>query len=171
MSTRRGFPGEEGRPGKPGEEGKDTGEGGRGGEGGEGGVGGAGAPQGPGGGGGEGGVGGRGARGATGPRGVQGPAGDQPRLRWAPAVGYVLLALVLGFLIFRVQTTCVDSRGDRALRNQWARVEQIIVGSQQRKPGQPGYIKPSDAGKLFAQSYRDAIREAGPAPDCRGLLP
>jgi len=170
MSQGRGFPGEEGRPGKPGEEGKDTGEGGRGGEGGEGGVGGAGAPQGPGGGGGEGGVGGRGARGATGPRGVQGPAGDQPRLRWAPAVGYVLLALVLGFLIFRVQTTCVDSRGDAAIRHQWQRVA-ALIDAQSLKPGQSGYMTPEQLRKGFLDSYRQAIEEAGPAPDCRGLFP
>jgi hypothetical protein len=103
VTQHRGSPGEEGHPGKPGEEGKDTGEGGRGGEGGEGGAGGPGAPQGPGGGGGEGGVGGRGARGATGPAGARGPAGPQPRLRWTPAIGYVLLALVLGFLIYQGQ--------------------------------------------------------------------
>jgi hypothetical protein len=104
--SQRGLPGEEGQPGKPGEEGHDSGEGGRGGEGGEGGVGGAGAPQGPGGGGGEGGSGGPGARGARGPAGERGPVGadgTQPKLRWAPAVGYILLAVVLGFLIFRTQ--------------------------------------------------------------------
>jgi hypothetical protein len=110
MTGRRGLPGEEGHPGKPGEKGKDTGEGGRGGEGGEGGVGGAGAPQGPGGGGGPGGVGGRGARGAQGPAGERGPAGNQPRLRWAPAVGYLLLALVLGFLIWRTHDLAQDNR-------------------------------------------------------------
>jgi hypothetical protein len=171
MTQHRGSPGEEGHPGKPGEEGKDTGEGGRGGEGGEGGAGGPGAPQGPGGGGGEGGVGGRGARGATGPAGARGPAGGQPKLRWSPAIGYVLLALVLGFLIFRVQTTCVDRNASVALRHQWTRVAEIIDATQNKKPGQPGYIPPQQAGKLFAQSYRDAIREAGPAPDCRGLFP
>jgi hypothetical protein len=110
MSQGRGFPGKEGQRGKPGEEGKDTGEGGRGGEGGEGGVGGAGAPQGPGGGGGEGGIGGRGARGAQGPPGERGADGGQPKLRWTPAVGYVLLAVVLGFLIFRIQDLGHDNR-------------------------------------------------------------
>jgi hypothetical protein len=113
MSTRRGFPGEEGQPGKPGEAGKDTGEGGRGGEGGEGGIGGAGAPQGPGGGGGVGGEGGRGARGATGPQGARGPTGAdgvQPKLRWAPAFGYLLLAVVLGFLIWRTADLANDNR-------------------------------------------------------------
>jgi hypothetical protein len=96
---RPGLPGEPGEPGHGGEPGRKTGEGGRGGEGGLGGRGGAGAPQGPGGGGGLGGEGGRGARGATGPPGARGPQGPQPRLRWAPAIGYTLLALVLGFLI------------------------------------------------------------------------
>jgi hypothetical protein len=151
VSQHRGSPGEEGHPGKPGEEGKDTGEGGRGGEGG---------------------VGGRGARGATGPAGERGPQGIQPKLRWTPAIGYVLLALVLGFLIFRVQTTCVDRNASVALRHQWTRVAFIIEHTApQAKPGQPGYIKPEDAGRQFADSYREAIREAGPAPDCRGLFP
>jgi len=130
----------------------------------------------------------RGEQGAEGPRGAQGvegsrgtarglpgargPRGAPAPLRWAPAVGYVLLALVLGFLIFRVQTTCVDNRGDAAIRHQWARVASIIEHTApQAKPGDPGYIPPSKAGELFADSYRDAIREAGPAPDCRGLLP
>jgi len=98
-----GHPGEEGKPGQKGEPGRGR-EGGRGGEGGSGGRGGAGEPQGPGGGGGEGGEGGRGARGETGPAGERGPQGAQPKLRWAPAVGYVLLAVVLGFLIYQVQT-------------------------------------------------------------------
>jgi hypothetical protein len=166
----RGFPGEPGRPGQPGEEGKDSGEGGRGGEGGEGGVGGAGAPQGPGGGGGEGGVGGRGARGATGPPGERGADGAQPKLRWAPAAGYLLLAGVLLFLIFRVQTTCVDTAGDQAIRHQWARVYELIE-AQKLKPGQPGYLKPEQIRQEFADSYKQALDEAGQAPDCRGLLP
>ena len=159
-----GKPGEPGQPGQPGEEGR----GGGGGGGGAGGPGGEGEPRGAGGEGGPGGGGGRGAQGEAGPTG---PAGAQPKLRWMPVIGYLILAAVLSFLIFRVQTTCVDNRGDAALRHQWIRVEEIIVGSQERKPGEPGYIKPKDAGKLFAQSYRDAIKEAGPAPDCRGLLP
>jgi hypothetical protein len=97
----------------------------------------------------------------------------------------LLLAVVLGFLIWETQSlarenrrliaevasTCTDPKASAALRKQWTRVEAIIVGSQQRKPGQPGYIKPGDAGKLFADSYKQAIREAGPAPDCRDLLP
>jgi len=170
MSGFPGSPGEPGHPGKEGEPGRDTGEGGRGGEGGEGGVGGAGAPQGPGGEGGEGGVGGRGARGATGPQGARGPQGPRPKLRWAPAVGYVLLAAVLLFLIFRVQTTCVDTAGDQAIRHQWQRVYELIE-AQKLKPGQPGYLKPEQIRQRFADSYRQAIDEAGPAPDCRGLVP
>jgi hypothetical protein len=162
-----GFPGE---PGKEGEPGRVTGEGGRGGEGGVGGRGGGGDPEGPGGGGGEGGAGGRGATGATGPAGERGTAGAQPKLRWAPAVGYLLLALVLGFLIFRVQTTCVDSRGDAAIRHQWQRVA-ALIDAQSLKPGQPGYMTPEQLRKGFLDSYRQAIEEAGPAPDCRGLLP
>jgi hypothetical protein len=183
--TQRGFPGEEGQPGKPGEEGKDSGEGGRGGEGGEGGIGGAGAPQGPGGGGGEGGPGGQGARGATGPRGAPGPSGAdgvQPKLRWMPAVGYVLLALVLGFLIFRVQTTCVDTRGNMAVRSQWTRVAALIDAQDGGKvtPAVAAVVPrakvgdkltPEIARDAFVASYRLAIREAGPAPDCRGLAP
>ena len=39
--------------------------------------------------------------GTAGPPGARGPAGPAPRLRWAPAVGYILLALVLGFLVIR----------------------------------------------------------------------
>jgi hypothetical protein len=105
--TERGDPG---KPGHEGEEGKDTGEGGRGGEGGEGGKGGAGQPQGPGGGGGEGGGGGPGARGAQGPPGERGADGPQPRLRWAPAVGYVILALVLGFLIWQTQSLARENQ-------------------------------------------------------------
>jgi hypothetical protein len=105
-----GFPGEPGEAGKEGERGKDTGEGGRGGEGGLGGRGGAGAPQGPGGIGGEGGEGGRGARGETGPAGERGADGAQPKLRWTPAIGYVLLALVLGFLIWRTADLAGDNR-------------------------------------------------------------
>jgi hypothetical protein len=105
--TERGDPG---KPGHEGEEGKDTGEGGRGGEGGEGGKGGAGQPQGPGGGGGEGGGGGPGARGAQGPPGERGTDGAQPKLRWAPAVGYLLLALVLGFLGYSNRALATDNR-------------------------------------------------------------
>jgi hypothetical protein len=103
----RGQPGKPGEHGEPGEPGKESGEGGRGGGGGEGGEGGEGTPKGPGGEGGGGGIGGRGARGAQGP---PGPPGPQPKLRWAPAVGYVLLAVVLGFLIWRTQTLVIDNR-------------------------------------------------------------
>jgi hypothetical protein len=197
--SQRGFPGEQGQPGKPGEEGKDSGEGGRGGEGGEGGVGGAGAPQGPGGGGGEGGIGGRGARGATGPQGARGPTGAdgvQPKLRWAPAFGYLLLAVVLGFLIWRtsdlandnrrliaeVANTCTDPKASAALRHQWTRVADVIDAQQDGKvtPAIAEVVPNAKAGdKLtsdiardaFVASYRLAINEAGPAPDCRGLVP
>jgi type VI protein secretion system component VasK len=45
-----------------------------------------------------------------GPPGERGADGVQPKLRWAPAAGYVLLALVLGFLIFRTQNLVNDNR-------------------------------------------------------------
>jgi hypothetical protein len=102
-----GQAGKPGRHGSPGEPGKESGEGGRGGGGGEGGEGGEGTPKGPGGEGGGGGEGGEGARGAQGP---PGPPGPQPRLRWAPAVGYVLLALVLGFLFLSNRDLVNDNR-------------------------------------------------------------
>jgi hypothetical protein len=78
--TQYGRAGAEGHPGKPGEEGKETGEGGRGGKGGEGGT------------------------------GARGPAGARARLRWAPSVGYILLAVVLGFLIWRTTDLTYDNR-------------------------------------------------------------
>jgi hypothetical protein len=165
----RGDPGEPGHPGQPGEEGRGR-EGGPGGAGGAGGKGGAGEPEGAGGGGGVGGGGGKGAQGEQGPPGERGVDGTQPKLRWAPAIGYVLLALTLGFLIFRVQTTCVDHDASVALRHQWKRVAEIIEGTD-RKPGDPGYIPPETARDQFAESYRQALRDAGPAPDCRGLVP
>jgi hypothetical protein len=104
-----GQPGKPGERGSPGEPGKETGEGGRGGGGGVGGEGGEGTPKGPGGEGGGGGEGGRGAKGDRGPTGPAGAMGPQARFRWAPAIGYILLALVLGFLIFRTQALAHDN--------------------------------------------------------------
>jgi hypothetical protein len=183
MSSGQGLPGEPGHPGEQGETGKETGEGGRGGEGGLGGRGGAGAPQGPGGGGGVGGGGGRGARGAQGEPGERGPAGAQPKLRWTPAIGYVLLAAVLVFLIVRVQTTCTDTRAAFALRKQWERVADVI-DAQKRGKVTPTIaatvgrgvkagdrLTPEIARDAFVASYRQAIEEAGPAPTCRALFP
>jgi hypothetical protein len=75
-------------------------------------------------------------------------------------------------LIAEVANTCTDPKAAAALRRQWARVAEIIDHTApQAKPGEPGYIPPERAGKLFADSYKQAIREAGPAPDCRDLLP
>ena len=107
--TQRGFPGEPGRPGEEGQPGRGR-EGGPGGAGGAGGKGGAGEPEGAGGGGGVGGGGGKGAQGEQGPPGERGADGTQPKLRWAPAVGYVLLVLVLGFLIFSNRDLANDTR-------------------------------------------------------------
>jgi hypothetical protein len=179
--SQRGFPGEPGQPGEEGKPGRGR-EGGPGGAGGAGGKGGAGEPEGAGGGGGVGGGGGKGAQGEQGPPGERGADGTQPKLRWAPAVGYVLLALVLGFLIFRVQTTCVDTRGNMAVRSQWTRVAALIdaqdggkvtpaVAEMVPRAKVGDKLTPEVARDAFIASYRLAIREAGPAPDCRGLVP
>jgi hypothetical protein len=177
--TERGDPGEPGKPGREGEEGKTTGEGGRGGEGGEGGKGGAGRPQGPGGGGGEGGEGGRGRRGAQGPPGERGADGAPPKLRWAPAVGYALLARVLGFLIWQTQSLVRDNRQlihdvaaldrsqadksytDCLARN--ARAEQAIK-SFERLVAAHKRDGSSEAAKVW-QGYLDTTRRV-PLPPC-----
>lgn len=62
---------------------------------------------------------------------------------------------------------CADPRGVLALRHQWARVADIIVRTQ-LKPANPKYIPPREASMQFARSYQDAIREAGPPPNCLG---
>jgi hypothetical protein len=181
-----GQEGKSGKPGGKGEPGKETGEGGAGGVGGEGGEGGAGKPQGPGGPGGEGGEGGIGAKGEQGPPGKRGPSGYANYKDWsnfknriyAGMVIHLVALLVLSFGFYRltreqsidranrIRVECIDYKASVALREQWKRVEEIIVGSQQRKPGQPGYIKPGDAGKLFADTYKQARREAGDPPIC-----
>jgi hypothetical protein len=33
-------------------------------------------------------------------------------------------------------------------------------------PGHKDYLPAKDAGKQFAKSYQDAVREAGPTPPC-----
>ena len=109
MSEQRGQPGEPGRPGEKGKPGRGR-EGGPGGIGGAGGKGGAGEPEGAGGVGGGGGAGGPGARGVQGPPGERGADGAQPKLRWAPAVGYVLLALMAGFLFYSNRSLVNDNR-------------------------------------------------------------
>jgi hypothetical protein len=60
---------------------------------------------------------------------------------------------------------CSDVRGDAALRAQWHRIAELIRRTS-LKPTDPNYLAPKDAGKQFAQSYTDAIREAGNPPSC-----
>jgi hypothetical protein len=187
----QGHPGESGQPGEQGLPARGR-EGGPGGKGGGGGKGGAGQPEGPGGAGGTGGGGGKGAQGEQGPPGEQGEPGKQPKLRWAPAVGYLLLALVLGSLglsnwnrgqenkrliekndrlVEAIAEHCVDPQASAALRVHVKDVIEIIKGTQQTKPGQPGYIPPKDASKRFVASYEKFGRNMGPAPDCYANLP
>lgn len=109
-------------------------------------------------------------------------AQPQPKLRWMPAIGYVVLLALVLFLIFRVQTSCTDPRGDAALRHQWTRVADIIDAQKRgkvtpliaetvprAKVGDP--MTGEIARDAFAASYRRAIQDAGPAPDCRGFPP
>jgi hypothetical protein len=62
---------------------------------------------------------------------------------------------------------CADPRGNAALRMQWARVRELIRRTN-LKPTDPDYLPGKDAGKQFAQSYTDALRQAGPPPECLG---
>lgn len=112
----------------------------------------------------------KGTIGATGLPGIMGAPGAQPKLRWAPAVGYVILLALVVFLIWRIQTSCVDARASFALRHQWERVAELI-DAQTLKPGEPGYLTPEQIRQRFADSYRQALDEAGPPPDCKGILP
>lgn len=64
-----------------------------------------------------------------------------------------------------LKTLCVDQRGNRAQRHQWERIAELIERSN-LKPNNPRYLRPREAGKLFAKSYQDALREAGPPPPC-----
>jgi hypothetical protein len=181
--------GQEGKPGKPGEKGepgKDSGEGGAGGPGGEGGEGGAGKPQGPGGPGGEGGGGGVGAKGEPGPPGKRGPSGYATYKDWSNFKSRVyggmiiflvgLLALSFGFFRLtreqsiaranRIRTECLDYKASAALRVHVIQVIEIIKGSQQTKPGQPGYLTPKQASEKFVASYQQMRRDMGDPPNC-----
>jgi hypothetical protein len=64
-----------------------------------------------------------------------------------------------------LKNLCIDQRGDRALRHQWERVSELIQRTN-LKPTDPRYLPPSDAGKMFADSYEEALKEAGPPPPC-----
>jgi hypothetical protein len=179
VAAMSGMPGEPGEPGKEGEAGRDTGEGGRGGEGGLGGRGGAGAPQGPGGGGGPGGEGGRGARGAQGPPGARGPQGPTPRLRWTPTIGYVLLALVLGFLIFRgeqvarrdnariialTNNAITQSESNCRIRDQQLRQAAASSAIGRKFIADMGKALATDGDARTAKFIADALRGIPPVP-------
>lgn len=51
-----------------------------------------------------------GKTGQEGQRGVPGRKGDRPKLRWAPAVGYLILVVGLAFTLVSIQRLNVDSR-------------------------------------------------------------
>jgi hypothetical protein len=97
----------------------------------------------------------------------------------------LLLAVVLGFLIWQTQTlvrenrhliaqvasTCTDPKASAATRRHVTNVIEIIKGSQQTKPGQPGYIPQKQASQRFVEAYEKWGRDMGDPPDCRGLVP
>jgi hypothetical protein len=60
---------------------------------------------------------------------------------------------------------CSDVRGDAALRVQWRRIADLIRRTN-LKPTDSNYLPPKDASKQFADTYTDAIREAGDPPNC-----
>jgi hypothetical protein len=57
---------------------------------------------------------------------------------------------------------CADPRGDLALRRQWSRVEDLY------RDLQAGKINPEQTRVAFITTYQQAIREAGPPPNCLG---
>ena len=181
MSGTPGLPGAEGEPGRPGRPGE-PGEGGRGGKGGRGGEG---APVGPGGRGGEG---GRGAPGERGPAGERGDVGPQPKLRWAPAIGYVVLCLGLAAALYgmwnivktnrslirqnralteQIAKDCVDRPGDISYRE----VLRGLIELNKNRDPQTGKPITAKAGtparsRLTVKVLERGLARAGPVPPC-----
>jgi hypothetical protein len=89
------------------------------------------------------------------------------RLKWL-LVGGMLLALASNAAAWQAirQATrhevvrCADPRGDKALRHQWAEVEQLY------RDVTAGRLSRADASRRFAESYSRARVEAGPPPAC-----
>lgn len=126
-------------------------------------------------------MGGQGRPGERGEQGERGLAGLAPKLRWAPAIGYILLAVTLGSLflsnrqliaenrklIEHVAVDCVDVEGDLSYRHVLAG---LIRMNHDRDPftGKP---LPADTSidqrrKLTADLLQRGLDEAGTVPPC-----
>lgn len=62
--------------------------------------------------------------------------------------------------ITRLAQDCVDRGGDIAVREQWQEIIAIIKASEAKR------ITQAEASKRFIKSYSDALKTAGPVPDC-----
>jgi hypothetical protein len=122
-----------------------------------------------------------GAPGPPGERGERGRRGMARQLRWAPAIGYVILALTLGFLVFsnrqlirenqqlieHVAMDCVDVTGDLSYRHV---LEGLIRMNHDRNPftGKPlpANTTLDQRRKLTAELLQRGLDEAGKVPPC-----
>lgn len=60
---------------------------------------------------------------------------------------------------------CTDPRASLAIRLQWERVSEVIKRTN-LPVRDPDHLSQRDASRLFAASYDNALKEAGPSPGC-----